>query len=174
MPTITKNPARRRTAAELRYLRRHADEPVWSMPRTCELKEDHRHCRCALAWRSGRRADDQRPVKQLVTVPVVRHPARSLTENGSPRFGHASVSVTALMVPEWSGPSRPPEELQLNVVRIAKGQYGVGGVGRFLDTGVAYAKFVQPRSPGIKIAALRHEELQMIKPDPELIEFAPA
>ena len=44
---------------------------------------------------------------------------------------------------------------------------------RFLDTGVAYPKFVQPRSPGVEITALSNKELQVIQPDPELIETAP-
>jgi hypothetical protein len=72
------------------------------------------------------------------------------------------------VTPEWlkrSGLGCPPEELKLDVVRVPEGQHGVGGVGRFLDAGVANPEFAQPRSPGVEITALGDKKLQVIQPD---------
>ena len=68
----------------------------------------------------------------------------------------------------WLG--RSPEEFKLDVVWIAEGDHGVGGVGGLLDAGMAYSQLVQARHPGIKFIAVGHQELQVIQPDPEFVE----
>jgi hypothetical protein len=86
----------------------------------------------------------------------------------------AAVEDDSRRMQRWLGSGRPPEELQLDIVGITEGENGVGGVGRLLDSGVAYPELVQPRGPGVKITAPGDEELQVIQPDPGLIETATA
>jgi len=65
---------------------------------------------------------------------------------------------------------RAPKELQLDVVGVAESEHGVRGVEGFLHTGVAYSELVQPGGPGVEVAALGDQELQVIQPRPELGE----
>ncbi len=73
----------------------------------------------------------------------------------------------------WSDPLsgwRPPEELELDVVGVAKGEHGVPGVPGFLDSRVRDLEPVQSLGPFVEVFSAINQELQMIETRAELAE----
>ena len=123
------------------------------------VQEDaHRH---ADPLRTGRPAD-RRPSDR----------GRSLTARSFHDAGGAGLCRGPLESSSaHRGQRSTPEELELDVVRIAEGEHRVGRVVELLDTRVHDAHIVEPSGPLEEIVALCYDEFEMVESRSMLIEL---